>query len=83
MPHIKVNSDVILLGDVGLEADWAEDGLLIVQPAREPDAIGLTTGVRLILDAEVIDQLADLLDQHRRPRPAVRLRAVDPIPEVG
>jgi hypothetical protein len=77
MRLIKVNSDVVLLGDIELQADWAEDGLLIVQPTREPDAVGLSTGVRLILDAEVIDQLADLLEEHRRPRPAVRLRAVE------
>jgi len=76
MRLIKVNSDVVLLGDVELEADWAEDGLLIVQPTREPDAVGLSTGVRLILDAEMIDNLADLLAEHRRPRPSVQLRAI-------
>jgi hypothetical protein len=77
MRLVKVNSDVVLIGDVELEADWCEDGLLIVQPAREPDAIGLSTGVRLMFDADMIDKLADLLAEHRRPRPAVRLRAVE------
>jgi len=68
MSHVKVNSDLILLGDVELEAEWRADGLL---------AVGAAEGVRLILDAEAVDRLADLLDQHRRPRPAVRLRAVE------
>ena len=76
MEHVKVNADLVLLGDVGLDAAWCEDGLLIVQPSRGPDATGLTTGVRLILDAQAADQLIDVLTEHHRPRTVTPLRAI-------
>jgi len=66
MHLVEINSDVRLLGDVEFDADWAEGCLLVISAAP----------VRLILDAEALDRLTDVLLKHRQPHRVARLHAV-------